>query len=47
MPLWQGAALVGLGVSLAFPLAGLTILTGMVLDQLIISKVPLLKRAFS
>lgn len=47
MPLWQGAILVGLAVSLAFPLAGLTILTVMTLDHLILSHIPPLKRVFS
>ncbi|MEP3279386.1 MAG: PepSY domain-containing protein [Stappiaceae bacterium] len=47
MPLWQGAALVGLAVSLAFPMAGVTILAAMALDQLILSRIPGLKRVFS
>ncbi len=47
MPLWQGAMLVGLAVSLAFPMAGITILAAMALDQMILSRIPVLKRAFS
>ncbi|SOH95695.1 PepSY-associated TM region [Monaibacterium marinum] len=44
MPLWQGAALVGLAVSLAFPLAGLTLLAVMALDVLILSRIPAMRR---
>lgn len=44
MPLWQGAVLVGLAVSLAFPLAGLTILAVLILDSLVLSRVPKLKQ---
>lgn len=47
MPLWKGAILVGLAVSFAFPLAGLTILTVMILDRLILSRFPMLKKVFS
>ena len=47
MPHWQGAVLVGLAVSLAFPMAGLTLLTVIALDTLFISRVPVLKRALS
>ncbi|WP_299651559.1 PepSY domain-containing protein [uncultured Tateyamaria sp.] len=47
MPLWQGAVLVGLAVSLAFPMAGITLLTVLLLDWLILSRIPILKRAFS
>lgn len=44
MPFWKGAVLVGLIVSLAFPLAGLTLITLMLLDLLVLSKLPGLKR---
>lgn len=44
MPLWQGAVLVGLAVSMAFPLAGLTLLAVLTLDALILSRVPKLKQ---
>jgi uncharacterized iron-regulated membrane protein len=47
MPLWQGATLVALAVSMAFPMAGLTLLTVMALDLLVISRIPALKRALS
>jgi len=47
MPLWQGATLVALAVSMAFPMAGLTMLTVMALDLLVISRIPALKRAVS
>ncbi len=47
MPLWQGAVLVGLAVSLAFPMAGIAILVVMAVDQVILSRIPTLKRAFS
>lgn len=47
MPLWQGAVFVGLGVSLAFPMAGITLLTVMALDMLILRRIPALKRALS
>ena len=44
MPLWQGAVLVGLAVSLVFPMAGLTILTVLALDTLVLSRLPALRR---
>ncbi|MEM8959552.1 MAG: PepSY domain-containing protein [Pseudomonadota bacterium] len=47
MPLWQGAMLVGLAVSLAFPMAGIAILTVLVLDYLVLSRVPALRRALN
>ena len=47
MPLWQGAVLVGLAVSLAFPMAGITIVTVLALDQLVLSRIPFLKQVFS
>lgn len=47
MPFWQGAVLIGLAVSLAFPMAGITLLVVMALDTLFISRVPVLKRALS
>lgn len=46
MPLWKGAMAVGLALSLAFPMAGLTLATVLMLDLLILSRVPALKRAF-
>ena len=47
MPYWKGAVLVGLLVSMAFPMAGITLLTVMVLDILIISRLPTLRRIVS
>ncbi|WP_386679729.1 PepSY-associated TM helix domain-containing protein [Loktanella sp. R86503] len=47
MPLWQGAMLVGLAVSLAFPMAGLTLLAVLALDVLVISRIPALRRILS
>ena len=47
MPLWRGAVLVGLAVSLAFPMAGITIVTVLALDQLVLSRIPFLKQVFS
>jgi len=44
MPLWQGAVLVGLGISMAFPLAGLTLLAVLALDGLILSRLPRIKQ---
>jgi len=47
MPLWQGATLVTHAVSMAFPMAGLTLLAVMALDLVVISRIPVLKRALS
>ncbi|WP_106743706.1 PepSY-associated TM helix domain-containing protein [Yoonia maritima] len=47
MPLWQGAALVGLGVSMAFPMAGLALLTVLAIDTLILSRIPKLRDVLS
>ncbi|MFD2741011.1 PepSY-associated TM helix domain-containing protein [Sulfitobacter aestuarii] len=44
MPLWQGAVLVGLAMSLAFPMAGLTLIVVLALDLLLLSRLPGLKR---
>lgn len=44
MPLWQGAVLVGLAVSMAFPLAGLTLIAVLCLDLLVLSRAPRLRR---
>ncbi|MEQ8255687.1 MAG: PepSY domain-containing protein [Roseovarius confluentis] len=44
MPLWSGAVLVGLLVSLAFPLAGLTLIAVIAFDVLVISRIPPLRR---
>ncbi|MCR8726633.1 PepSY-associated TM helix domain-containing protein [Frigidibacter sp. ROC022] len=47
LPLWQGAMLVGLAVSLAFPMAGITILGMLLLDVLLLSRLPALRRMLS
>ena len=47
MPLWQGAVLVGLGVSLAFPMAGLALLSVLAVDGLILSRLPALRRSLT
>ena len=47
MPIWQGATLVALAVSMAFPMAGLTLLAVMALDLLVLVRIPALKRAIS
>lgn len=47
IPLWHGAVFVGLAVSLAFPLAGLTLLAVLAIDLLVLSRIPALKRALS
>ncbi|MEP4198332.1 MAG: PepSY domain-containing protein [Aliishimia sp.] len=44
LPLWQGAVLVGLGVAMAFPMAGLALLSVLLLDTVILSNVPQLRR---
>lgn len=45
MPLWKGAVVLGLLLSFAFPMAGLTLLTVLLLDWLVISRVPAFRRA--
>ena len=47
LPLWKGAVVVCLFVSMAFPMAGLTLLTVLALDHLIISRLPGLKSVLS
>ena len=47
MPLWQGAVLVGLGVCMAFPMAGLALLTVLVVDTLVLSRLPRLRRSLT
>ena len=47
LPLWQGAVLVGLAVSLAFPMAGVTLLAVLALDYLILSRIPALRQILS
>jgi uncharacterized iron-regulated membrane protein len=47
MPLWQGAILVGLAVSMAFPMAGLALLAVLTLDGLILSRLPRLRHSLT
>ncbi len=47
LPLWQGAALVGLAVSMAFPMAGAALLTVLVVDTLILSRLPRLRQSLT
>lgn len=47
LPFWKGAVFVGLLVSFAFPLAGLTILAVLALDVLVLARVPAMKRLVS
>lgn len=47
LPMWKGAVFLGLLVSLAFPLVGLTLLAVLALDLLVLSRVSILKRALS
>lgn len=44
LPLWQGAVLIGLVISMAFPLAGLALITVLALDWIILSNLPSLRR---
>jgi uncharacterized iron-regulated membrane protein len=46
LPHWRGAMILMLFVSLAFPLVGITLVTVLALDYLIVKRVPALKRAF-
>ncbi len=47
LPLWQGAVLVGLGVSMAFPMAGLALLGVLAMDVLILMRLPRLRHALT
>ncbi|MDP5305501.1 PepSY-associated TM helix domain-containing protein [Paracoccus spongiarum] len=46
MPFWKGAVAVGLAVSLAFPMAGLTLAAVLLADLLVLSRLPGIRRAF-
>ncbi len=46
MPLWKGAVAIMILMSLAFPLMGITLLSVLVLDLLLFSRIPALRRAF-
>ncbi len=45
LPLWKGGALVMCGVALAFPLSGAVLLAVLLLDWLVVSRLPALKTA--
>jgi len=47
LPLWQGAVLVGLFVSMAFPMAGLALITVLAFDVLILSRLPKLRHSLT
>ncbi|WP_170533725.1 PepSY-associated TM helix domain-containing protein [Ruegeria atlantica] len=47
MPLWKGAVVIGLLTAMAFPLVGLTLLAVLVFDLLLISNIPVMKKALS
>ncbi|MGL4609613.1 MAG: PepSY-associated TM helix domain-containing protein [Trueperaceae bacterium] len=47
MPLWKGAVFIMLVVSLAFPLVGITLITVLALDLLVLSRIPALKSVFN
>ncbi|WP_282602156.1 PepSY domain-containing protein [Paracoccus sp. PARArs4] len=47
MPMWRGAVVVGAVIGLAFPLAGLTFAAVLILDRLVLSRMPALRHAFS
>ncbi len=47
MPLWQGAVIIALFISMAFPLAGMTLISVMLMDYLVLSRVGVLKRMIS
>ena len=47
LPMWKGAVFLGLLVSLAFPLVGLSLLVVMALDLLVLANIPALRRALS
>lgn len=46
LPLWKGAVFLMLVLSLAFPLVGLTLITVLALDLLVLSRIPALKTVF-
>lgn len=47
LPLWQGAVLVGLAVSMAFPMAGFALLFVLAFDVLILSRFPKLRHSLT
>ena len=47
LPLWKGALAITVGLSMLFPLIGVTLVAVLALDVLIVQNVPALKRALS
>lgn len=46
MPHWRGAMILMLFLSLAFPLAGVTLLMALALDYVLVKRIPVLRKAF-
>ncbi len=44
LPHWRGAMILMLAVSLAFPLVGITLLSVLALDYLVVKRVPVLRK---
>ncbi len=47
LPLWKGAVLIGLFLCLAFPLVGVALLLVLLIDVLVVQRIPALQRAMS
>ena len=47
LPMWKGAVLIAIALSMAFPMAGLALLAVIAIDVVLLSRVPALKRALS
>ena len=47
VPLWKGAAILMVAIGAAFPLGGATLLAVLVLDWLILRRIPAVKRTLS
>ncbi|MFV0333927.1 MAG: PepSY-associated TM helix domain-containing protein [Tropicimonas sp.] len=47
LPHWKGGLLVALSIALAFPMAGISLILVLVVDILLVSRIPALKRALS
>jgi uncharacterized iron-regulated membrane protein len=45
-PLWKNAAIIAVLLSIAFPLVGATLIAAILLDVILLSRVPVLKRIF-
>ena len=44
VPLWKGAAVIAVALSIAFPMAGVALFGALIVDFVLISRVPLLRR---